>query len=599
MRNGIGSGFRALVVVVAAILLPALAGFAQPDQAAGGASDTAAAELVDAGTERPEIQANDVGFFCTQHKCVALLIAVESYTAESTHRLINGIQSSSILAASLKDQGIEVDAINDPSLSAMEDAVEKFHARSKEADLALIYFNGISLTAGGRTYLMAADAKPLPPAAPSSPLDSKAISNSLPETTDSYDPSQWTGIVSWLDIIRANEATKSRILIFDTDTTSVSDIELVDTGGGSLFKGLVPPLAPEDRGLVETIVVTSGSPGQRTKDTVEFAQTVATELRKPGDLVRVFGRVSDELAISTYLGQVPAITIRNLRGRPLCLSECAQEQLATLSATEQREALEAGTCDEKLEPGSSVHNRYALVIGNNNYTAGSWARLSEPSNDADTIGKALSSAGFRVRRCLNLPLDKLNAETEAFVAFMGDESARWKKNPDDHKPAAFIYFSGHGAADAKTQVNYLIPTDSEAEKSDQLRKEALPVDDVIDGFTKIDATLIFVIDACRNALAESVNKGDDDKGIVPFRRRPNVLIASATQPGEVASQSSGYSRYLAEAIEKRPAPPNLPDDVGLIFRDVGNKVEDDTKGQQKPVVEDGLRGRFYFQVQDD
>ena len=94
MRNGIGSGFRALVVVVAAILLPALAGFAQPDQAAGGASDTAAAELVDAGTERPEIQANDVGFFCTQHKCVALLIAVESYTAESTHRLINGIQSS-------------------------------------------------------------------------------------------------------------------------------------------------------------------------------------------------------------------------------------------------------------------------------------------------------------------------------------------------------------------------------------------------------------------------------------------------------------------------------------------------------------------------
>ena len=104
--------------------------------------------------------------------------------------------------------------------------------------------------------------------------------------------------------------------------------------------------------------------------------------------------------------------------------------------------------------------------------------------------------------------------------------------------------------------------------------------------------MIMVIDACRNALKFSIER-NGSKGLVPFRRRPNLYIASATQPGEVASEKSGYAQYLADRI--MASGPVYESEVDLVFRDVGQQVYVATNGKQRPMTEGYFNGRFYFQ----
>jgi uncharacterized caspase-like protein len=183
----------------------------------------------------------------------------------------------------------------------------------------------------------------------------------------------------------------------------------------------------------------------------------------------------------------------------------------------------------------------------------------------------------------------MRSEIDAFQSFY---QQRVENTGNDITPAAFFYFSGHGAADQQT--NYMIPTDSKADEADELPEDTISIDQFTSRFPDAGAQIMVVIDACRNALKNSEDKSGH-KGLQPFLPRPNMIIASATMPGELAKQDSGYAKFLADRITQ--AVDNIYEsDVEFVFRDVGNSVETATRGQQRPDTTGTFSGRFFFQT---
>ena len=92
--------------------------------------------------------------------------------------------------------------------------------------------------------------------------------------------------------------------------------------------------------------------------------------------------------------------------------------------------------------------RIALVIGNSNYVE--FGTLSNPTNDAQGIDKALRQMGYRTKLVLDADEATMRREVKRFAS------------SSQGVDVALVYYAGHGA-----QVNgdnYLLPTDLEVPK---------------------------------------------------------------------------------------------------------------------------------------
>jgi hypothetical protein len=95
--------------------------------------------------------------------------------------------------------------------------------------------------------------------------------------------------------------------------------------------------------------------------------------------------------------------------------------------------------------------RIALLIGNRVYDA-SVGVLKNPHNDIALVGEALAKQGFEV-----LPTIK-DARRSAILSAVRELARRL--NAAGAGAIGFLYYSGHGAAEKDTNVNYLIPIDA-------------------------------------------------------------------------------------------------------------------------------------------
>ena len=95
--------------------------------------------------------------------------------------------------------------------------------------------------------------------------------------------------------------------------------------------------------------------------------------------------------------------------------------------------------------------RFALLIGNQAYDS-SVGALKNPYNDIAVVADALAKQGFEV-----LPLVK-DAKRGAMLGAVRELVHRL--NAAGPKSIGFLYYSGHGAAEKDTNVNYLIPVDA-------------------------------------------------------------------------------------------------------------------------------------------
>src|SRR5215470_8784478 len=114
--------------------------------------------------------------------------------------------------------------------------------------------------------------------------------------------------------------------------------------------------------------------------------------------------------------------------------------------------------------------RFALLIGNQSYDP-SVGVLRNPHKDIALVGDALAKQGFEL-----LPPVK-DGKRSALLGGVRDLVRRL--NSGGSGAIGFIYYSGHGAAEKDTNINYLIPTDAKEPGTSEFWDESVKLDDVL------------------------------------------------------------------------------------------------------------------------
>jgi hypothetical protein len=231
---------------------------------------------------------------------------------------------------------------------------------------------------------------------------------------------------------------------------------------------------------------------------------------------------------------------------------------------------------------ASAEKRIALLIANQGYSA-SVGTLKNPFKDIVVVGDALSKQGFEI-----LPPIK-DGKRSAMLGGVRDFARRLNAAGDG--AIGFIYYSGHGAAEKDTNVNYLIPVDASAPGTSAFWDDSVKLDDVLrllDGARS--AAKFIVFDACRNEL--QLPTKDTSKGLVPVAEQQGMFIAYASAPGRTASDMGDKSGPYAAALAAELAKPGL-DHLNL-FQNVKEAVLASTGGAQQPWESNGLGHRVYL-----
>jgi Caspase domain len=210
--------------------------------------------------------------------------------------------------------------------------------------------------------------------------------------------------------------------------------------------------------------------------------------------------------------------------------------------------------------------RLALLIGNQGYSA-QVGPLQNPINDIMLLGKALSSLGFKVTSVQDADYRAIDTAVKRHI------QAVRKVGPNT---LSFFYYSGHGAANPDTDINYLIPVDVKA-ADDDLWINAFELRDIVGKLQQQAPAVHYVVfDACRDELRLTGTRSLGRKGFVPEAFASGMMIAYATAPGSTASDKGAgggpYARILAEEIVK----PGV--EAMTMFRNVALRVKN-TIGQ--------------------
>ncbi|MBF0460152.1 MAG: caspase family protein [Magnetococcales bacterium] len=185
---------------------------------------------------------------------------------------------------------------------------------------------------------------------------------------------------------------------------------------------------------------------------------------------------------------------------------------------------------------SAVEKRVALVIGNGAYVGENLGLLTNPTNDAEDIAKALNGFGFDVKVYKNL---KKSAMDEAIVDF-----GRRASNAD----AALFYFAGHGLQ-IKSQ-NYLMPIDATANSEAAIGYEGVNVNYILEEMENARSSVNMVLlDACRNNSFSGQFRGGKQRGLAaPVSVPKGTVIVYATDPGNVASDGEGKNGLFTAGL---------------------------------------------------
>jgi hypothetical protein len=120
----------------------------------------------------------------------------------------------------------------------------------------------------------------------------------------------------------------------------------------------------------------------------------------------------------------------------------------------------------------------------------------------------------------------------------------------------FLDYSGHGAAEKGTNINYLIPVNAKEPGTDAFWDDSVRLDDVLrllDGARSAAKLVIF--DGCRNEL--QLPTKDTSKSEVPVTEHEGMFVAYASSPGRTASDRGDKSGVCAPALAAELLRPGL------------------------------------------
>lgn len=228
---------------------------------------------------------------------------------------------------------------------------------------------------------------------------------------------------------------------------------------------------------------------------------------------------------------------------------------------------------------ANSERRIALVIGNSSYQD---APLKNPVNDADVMTSVLKEAGFEV-------IVRKNADRRAMFSSIKEFGQKLRKND-----VGLFYYAGHGLQVESS--NYLLPVDlrgSDLQDADDLRRDALPLNELMERMRDAGTHNIVILDACRDNPFLAKLSRSASRGLAKVVTPANTSVLYSTDPGNTASDGSSgdngvFTKSLAITIQK--------DGLELVdvMREVSVTVNRNTNGIQRPVFDGVLTSKFYF-----
>lgn len=220
--------------------------------------------------------------------------------------------------------------------------------------------------------------------------------------------------------------------------------------------------------------------------------------------------------------------------------------------------------------------RVALLIGNSAYSAPDM-ELRNPVNDVTALGAALRDLSFNVIEVRDTDSAGMQAALQEFeVAATGAEMA-------------VFFYAGHGVQIGAE--NHLVGVEFSGGELGAMRRASLSMSDVRDVMTRAAPDIgIVILDACRNNPFAS--NGLVRPGLVRDSGGAGLLIAYATDPGNVAYDGLGDNSVYTAALLKHVATPGL--DARLMLGRVRQEVVLETGGRQIPWVEEAVLGEHSF-----
>ena len=225
---------------------------------------------------------------------------------------------------------------------------------------------------------------------------------------------------------------------------------------------------------------------------------------------------------------------------------------------------------------ASEDQRLALVIGNSNY---GFAPLKNPVNDASDIAAALQKQGFTVTL-------KKNAGLKVMEEAVRDFGKRLKRGG-----VGLFYFAGHGLQ--VEGINYLVPVSARISKESDVKYETMDAGMILDEMANANNGLnIVILDACRdNPFSRSFRSAN--RGLAVLGKAPaGSYISYSTGPGQVALDGEGRNSPFASTLMHYMTMPGLA--IEQVFKNVRQKLNQDTGGKQIPWELSSLQGDFFF-----
>jgi len=231
--------------------------------------------------------------------------------------------------------------------------------------------------------------------------------------------------------------------------------------------------------------------------------------------------------------------------------------------------------------------RYALVIGNANYTGDLNIKpLRNPVNDAREMKTALEKVEFEVIYRENI------SDREEMENAVSQFSQKLESGG-----VGLFYYAGHGIQ--AQGVNYLIPTTVSIPTQVELKHRAMRADFVLEKmeYANNDLNLI-ILDACRNNPLPTRGRNVSQKGLAKMNNPAGSILIYSTAAGARAYDGNGqngvFTKHLLRGIRDYG---DIP--VEAMLKKVRIAVAEETSDEPVPQIpwqNSSLNRDFCFSV---